>query len=163
MKITLSTDHAGYEAVGALDDFIKSLGHEVLYLGPESFNAEDDYPEYIARAAISVASGEAEMGIILGGSGQGEAIAANRHKGIRCAVFYSPAIAKSSIDAEGTVSDDPYEIVKLSRQHNDANMLSLSGRFLSQDEMKQAIQVWLTTPFSNIERHSRRNNQLDAL
>jgi len=101
------------------------------------------------------------VGIILGGSGNGEAMAANRVKGVRCAVFYGPVVAKLPIDADGNVSDDPYEIVKLSRQHNDANVLSLSGRFLSLDEMKTAVRIWLDTPFSNLERHARRIKKLD--
>lgn len=163
MKIALSTDHAGYEAVGKLKDYIESLGHEVAYFGPTAYDSEDDYPELIARAAKSVSSGEAEMGVILGGSGQGEAIAANRFKGVRAAVFYGGAIAKTAIDAEGNTSEDPYEIVKLSRQHNNANMLSLSGRFLSEQEMMEAIKIWLETPFSDAPRHQRRNQQLDEL
>ena len=163
MKIALSTDHAGFEAVGSLRQFIESLGHEVVYLGPESFDPNDDYPEYISRAAKAIAGGECEMGIILGGSGQGEAMAANRIKGVRAAVFYGPVLAKKAVDAEGNTSDDPYEIVKLSRQHNNANVLSLSGRFLDQDEMNKAIQVWLATSFTGAERHSRRNQQLDEL
>jgi len=88
-------------------------------------------------------------------------MAANRIKGVRCALFYGPVTAKTAVDAEGNVSDDPYEIVKLSRQHNDANMLSLSGRFLSADEMRQAIQIWLDTPFTQLERHARRIHKLD--
>jgi ribose 5-phosphate isomerase B len=97
----------------------------------------------------------------MGGSGQGEAMAANRIKGIRCTTFYAPAIAKEPIDAEGNLSDDPYEILRLSRQHNHANILSLSARFLSTDEMKQAIAVWLATPWSDAERHTRRTSKLD--
>jgi ribose 5-phosphate isomerase B len=97
----------------------------------------------------------------MGGSGQGEAMAANRVKGVRAAVFYSPAIAVEPIDAEGNRSDDPYEIVKLSRQHNDANVLSLSGRFLTLEQMKTAIKIWLETPFSGAERHTRRIKKLD--
>lgn len=161
MKIAITTDHAGYEALRELDIFIQSLGHETVDYGPKNFDSEDDYPDFMFPAASAVANGECEKGIILGGSGQGEAMAANRVKGVRAAVFYGPVIAKTAIDAEGNMSDDPYEIVKLSRQHNDANVLSLSGRFLDLQEMKNAIKIWLDTPFSEVERHSRRINKLD--
>lgn len=163
MKIALSTDHAGFAAVGDLQNYIESLGHQVHYVGPEQYNSEDDYPELIASAARLVASGDSELGIILGGSGQGEAMAANRFKGVRAAVFYGPVVAKIAVDAEGNSSDDPYEIVKLSRQHNHANVLSLAGRFLSKDEMFEAIRIWLETPVSPIERHQRRTIQLDEI
>lgn len=161
MKIAVSTDHAGYEALKQLIEFLRSLGHEIVDYGPRQLDMDDDYPDFIFPAAQAVASGECEKGIILGGSGNGEAMAANRVKGIRCALFYGPILAKEAVDAEGNISDDPYEIVKLSRQHNDANMLSLSGRFLTLDEMHQAIRIWLETPFTRLERHSRRINKLD--
>ena len=131
--------------------------------GPSSFDAEDDYPDFIFPAAKAVATGDCERAVIMGGSGQGEAMAANRIKGVRAALFYGPAIAKQAIDAEGNQSDDPYEIVKLSRQHNDANVLSLSGRFLTPDEMKMALRIWFETPFTNLERHERRIKKLDEI
>ena len=118
--------------------------------------------DFIFPAARAVAGGECEAGIIMGGSGQGEAMAANRVPGVRCTLFYSPATAKSAVDAEGRTSDDPYEILRLSRQHNHANVLSLSARFLSFDEMKEAVQAWLATPYDEAERHSRRVNKLDG-
>lgn len=163
MIISLSTDHAGYEAVGKLKAFVESLGHEAVYHGPDHFDLDDDYPAFMFASARAVASGDCQMGVILGGSGQGEAMAANRIKGVRCAVFYGTALAKTAVDAEGNQSDDPYEIIKLSRQHNDANMLSLSGRFLSDEEMHTAIELWLNTPFSGAVRHQRRINQLDEV
>jgi ribose 5-phosphate isomerase B len=161
MKIAVTTDHAGFQALQELKSFLQSLGHEVVDFGPTSFDADDDYPDFMFPAAQAVASGECERGIIMGGSGQGEAMAANRVKGVRAALFYGPAIAKVPIDAEGNMSDDPYEIVKLSRQHNDANVLSLSGRFLSVEEMRTAVEIWLTTPFSGADRHARRIKKLD--
>jgi ribose 5-phosphate isomerase B len=161
MKLAVTTDHAGFEALQELKAWLKQQGHEVIDYGPQSFDSEDDYPDFMYPAAHAVGNGECEAGIILGGSGQGEAMAANRIKGVRCTLFYSPAIAKVAIDAEGTMSEDPYEILKLSRQHNHANVLSLSGRFLSLDEMKQAIDVWLNTPWSDAERHARRVRKLD--
>jgi ribose 5-phosphate isomerase B len=161
MKIAVTTDHAGYEALQELKVFLGSLGHECVDFGPQSLDTDDDYPDFMFPAARAVAGGECERGIILGGSGQGEAMAANRIKGVRCALFYGPVVAKTAIDAAGNTSDDPYEIIKLSRQHNDANVLSLSGRFLTLDEMKQAITIWLDTPFSGAERHARRIKKLD--
>jgi ribose 5-phosphate isomerase B len=161
MKIAITTDHAGFDALKELRIYLESLGHDCQDFGPQTLNMDDDYPDFIIPAAQAVADGSCERAIIMGGSGQGEAIAANRVHGVRCALFYGPAIAKIAIDAEGNKSDDPYEIVKLSRQHNDANVLSLSGRFLTIDEMKTAIQVWLDTPFSGAERHTRRIHKLD--
>ena len=161
MKLALTTDHAGFDASKALKGWLESEGHEVVDFGPKEFDSEDDYPDFMFPAAQAVASGDCEKGIILGGSGQGEAMAANRVKGVRAAVFYGPVAAKGAVDAEGNTSEDPYEIVKLSRQHNDANVLSLSARFLSEDEMKQAIQIWLAEPFSGADRHSRRITKLD--
>ena len=161
MKIALTTDHAGFELLKEVQAGLTAVGHECVNFGPTEFNAEDDYPAFMFAAARAVASGECERGIILGGSGTGEAIAANRIKGVRCALFYGPAIAKTPIDAEGNTSHDPYEIVKLSRQHNDSNVLSLSARFLSSQEMETAITIWLDTPFSGQERHARRIAQLD--
>lgn len=163
MKIAIATDHAGFEQLKDLKSWLESKGHDCQDFGPDSLNAGDDYPDFIFPAAKAVAAGECEAGIILGGSGQGEAMAANRVKGVRCTLFYAPAAAKAAIDAEGRTSDDPYEILKLSRRHNHANMLSLSARFLSLDEMKQAISVWLETPYDAAERHVRRVQKLDGL
>lgn len=163
MKIALTTDHAGFELLKEIEAGLVAAGHECINFGPTQFNSDDDYPAFMFAAAQAVASGDYERGIILGGSGTGEAIAANRIKGVRCALFYGPALAKVPIDAEGHMSDDPYEIVKLSRQHNDSNVLSLSARFLSSQDMQAAITVWLDTPFSGIDRHSRRIAQLDDL
>lgn len=161
MKIALSTDHAGYEALKRLKQFLESQGHECADYGPQSLQTDDDYPDFIFTAAKAVASGECEAGIIFGGSGEGEAMAANRVKGARCAVFYGPAVAQQPVDAEGTTSEDPYEILKLTRLHNHANMLSLSGRFLNTDQINHAAQVWLAAPYSNEPRHERRIRKLD--
>lgn len=163
MKIAVTTDHAGFKALQQLKEYIAFMGHQVMDYGPETLDPDDDYPDYMFPAARAVASGECEAGIILGGSGQGEAMAANRVKGVRCTLFYGPVTAKAPIDAEGHTSEDPYEILRLSRQHNHANVLSLSGRFLTLDEMKQAVNTWLTTPYSNDERHIRRVRKLDEL
>jgi ribose 5-phosphate isomerase B len=161
VTIALSTDHAGLNQLKDLQDYLEDLGHDCRWFGPASLKPDDDYPDYIFPAAKAVASGECERGIIVGGSGQGEAMAANRVKGVRCAVFYGPAVAKSPVDIEGDVSHDPYEIIRLSRRHNDANMLSLAARFLSVNEMKQAAKLWLEADFSGDARHSRRIEKLD--
>lgn len=163
MKIAVATDHAGFEALNALRAYLVELGHDCTDFGPKSFDTNDDYPDFMFPVAQAVARGECERGIVLGGSGQGEAIAVNRIKFVRAALFYGQAIAKVAINAEGDTSNDPYEIIKLSRQHNDTNVLSLSSRFLSLDEMKTAAKIWLETPFSDTERHKRRIDKLDAL
>lgn len=163
MKIALATDHTGFEQLKDLKEYIESLGHACEDFGPTSLNISDDYPDYIFKAAQAVASGEYERGVILGGSGQGEAMAANRLKGVRCAVFYGPAVVGRIIDANGRVSSSPYEIVRLSREHNNSNMISLAARFVSLTDMKQVIKLWLDTPFTEQPRHVRRIDKLDRL
>jgi len=163
MIIALATDHAGFTQAAELEEYLKSLGYGCRSFGPKTLDPQDDYPDFIKPAAKAVASGECQKGIILGGSGQGEAMAANRVHGVRCAVFYGPAVPRRVVDAEGRTSHDPYEIVRLSRQHNDANMLSLAARFVSFKDMKQVIKLWLDTPFSDESRHQRRIKELDEL
>lgn len=162
MNIALSTDHAGFEQLQSLQLFLETQGYECVNFGPATLNPNDDYPDLIRPAAQAVASGECQFGIIFGGSGQGEAITANRLKGIRCGVYYGPAKAATAVDAEGGAAEDEFEILRLNREHNDANMLSLAGRFLTQDEVEQAVILWLQTPFSGVERHARRIIELDS-
>jgi ribose 5-phosphate isomerase B len=161
MKIALATDHAGFEPLKDLQKFLEESGYECQNFGPKEFAPDDDYPDFIHPAAEAVAKGEFERGIILGGSGQGEAMSANRVHGVRCALFYGPAVPLHTVDAEGRQSSDPYEIVRLCRQHNDANMISIAARFVSIEQMQQVIKLWLETPFSGIERHARRNQKID--
>ncbi len=161
MKIVLATDHAGFEALKQLKQFLESLGHICTDLGPSSYNADDDYPDFILPAAYALGKGEYDCGIIFGGSGQGEAMAANRVKGVRCTVFYGPVAPRESVDISGQKSDDPYEILRLSRSHNHANMLSLASRFLSDEQIKRAAEVWLAAPYSEEARHIRRIKKLD--
>jgi ribose 5-phosphate isomerase B len=163
MKIALATDHAGLEQLRELQEFLERAGHDCQNFGPGSLDPQDDYPDFMFPAAKAVADGRCDMGIILGGSGQGEAMAANRVKGIRCAVFYGPAVAKKVVDSDGRTSHDPLEIVKLSRRHNDANMLSLAARFVSLEDMKKVIKLWLETEFKGEERHQRRIKKMDEL
>ncbi len=163
MKIALATDHTGFEQLKDLQEFLESLGHECINYGPKSLNINDDYPDFIFQAAGAVANNTCERGVILGGSGEGEAMAANRLKGIRCGVFYGPAVVGRIIDVNGRVSSSPYEIVRLTRQHNNANMISIAARFVSVTDMKQVVKIWLETPFNSEPRHVRRIDKLDRL
>ena len=145
MKIHIATDHAGLDLKNIIRDFLISKGHEVTDHGAHEYDALDDYPDYIFPCAEAVASDLESRGIILGGSGQGEAMAANRVKGVRAAVFYN----------------GPIEIVKLSREHNNANILSLGARFMTEDEIYDVIELWLDEPFGG-GRHQRRIDKLDC-
>jgi len=144
MKIHIATDHAGLDLKNIIRDYLISIGHEVTDHGAHEYDALDDYPDYIFPCAKAVASDLESRGIILGGSGQGEAMAANRVKGVRAAVFYN----------------GPVEIVKLSREHNNANVLSLGARFMTEDEIYGVIEMWLDEPFGG-GRHQRRIDKLD--
>ncbi len=147
MKIFLGGDHAGFELKGKLIEFARSLGHEVFDLGPLVYDETDDYPDFIAPVAKAVAADNKAFGLVIGGSGQGEAMAANRFKGVRAAVYYG-----------GNT-----EIVKISREHNDSNVLAIGARFASAAEAKRATKLWLETPFSNEERHMRRLRKIDTI
>lgn len=162
MKIALSTDHAGFEKLKQLKEFLSSAGHDCVNFGPTSYDSNDDYPDFIRPAAEAVANGECEVGIIFGGSGQGEAMTANRVKGVRCAVYYGTAKAAEAVDVSGHSASDEYEILRLSRQHNDANMLSLAGRFLNNEAIELAVSIWLNTKFASEERHTRRIAKIDG-
>ncbi len=139
-KIYIGTDHAGYELKEALKPFLEELGCEVIDKGASELTPEDDYPDYVGPVAAAVAAEPSAWGIVIGGSGQGEAMVANRIHGVRCAVYY------------GRNSD----IVKMSREHNDANVLALGARFLTIDDTKEVVKLWLSTSFSGDERHVRR-------
>jgi ribose 5-phosphate isomerase B len=163
MKIALASDHAGFEQLEELEMFLKEAGYQVVNYGPKTLDPTDDYPDFIVPAAEAVARGACEMGIVLGGDGEGEAIVANKLKGVRCAVFYGVAVPKRVVDAGGRVSHDPFEIIKLTRLHNDANMLSMGARFVSNEDMKHVAKLWLETKFSGEERHQRRNDKVNEL
>lgn len=163
MTIALATDHAGFEQLKQLQDFLQSLGHQCQNFGPISLRPDDDYPDYIFPAAKAVSSGGFERGVILGRSGQAEAMAANRLKGVRCAVFYGPVMPRRVVDAHGRTSRDPYEIIRLSRSHNDSNMLSIGTSFVNFEDIKNVVKLWLETPFSGEDRHARRNKKLDEI
>jgi len=144
MKIHLATDHAGLELKNAIKTYLMKKGHDITDHGAYEHDALDDYPDFIFPCAKAVAADPESRGIILGGSGQGEAMAANRIRGVRAAVFYN----------------GPEDIVKFSRQHNDANILSLGARFLTEDEIYNIIENWLNEPFEG-GRHIRRIEKLD--
>ena len=141
MKIALGCDHAGYAYKEEIKQWLTARGHEVVDFGchsPESC----DYPHYVRPAARSVSQGECERGIVLGGSGNGEAICANRERGIRCALCWNT------------------ETARLSREHNDANMISLGQRMISAPLALEIVETWLNTPFEG-GRHARRIAMLD--
>ena len=149
MKIYIGTDHAGFELKEELKKFLKDLGCEVEDKGAYEFNREDDYPDFILPVVKAVAEDIARdldsRGIVIGGSGQGEAIVANKIKKIRAAVVY-----------------DEYS-ARMSREHNDANIVSLGTRTLSADKAKKLVKLWLETPFSNEERHKRRIEKIKTI
>jgi ribose 5-phosphate isomerase B len=140
MKIAIGSDHAGYKYRLAIIDHLKSLGHEVRDFGTPSPESTD-YPLWIIPTAECVARGEAERGIVLGGSGNGEAIAANKVKGIRCALCWSD------------------ETAELSRRHNNANVLSIGERMISLEIALRIVDIWLATPFDG-GRHAERIAEL---
>ena len=144
IKIYLASDHAGFDLKQFLGTHLRELGHEVEDCGALENNPLDDYPDFIIPAAKKVAKNPYSRGIIMGGSGQGEAIAANRIKGIRAVVYY----------------DGPIDIVKLSRTHNNANILSLGARFITQKRAAETIDLWLHEPFEG-GRHKNRIDKLD--
>lgn len=160
MKIYIGGDHTAYELKKKLIAYFTELGHDMEDKGPFEYNADDDYPDFIKPVAEAVANEDMSFGIIMGGSGQGEAMCANRVPGARAAVFYGEAVAQGGIDVTGNKSIDPYEIVKLARIHNNANILSLGARFLSEDQIKFAIELFLATEFKGEERHVRRIQKL---
>mgnify|MGYP001582814682 CR=1 FL=1 len=123
MKIHIASDHAGFELKEKLIPYLKELGHEVNDFGPSSYDKNDDYPDFIRPLALAVAENTDDRGIILGKSGQGEAMCANRVKGVRAAVFYG----------------GNKELLKLSREHNDANVLAVGAGFVTEEEAKEII------------------------
>jgi ribose 5-phosphate isomerase B len=141
MKIAIGSDHAGFLYKEKIKLLLGTLGHEVTDFGTDSAEPVD-YPLFIRAVALAVANGEAERGVVLGGSGNGEAMAANRFKRVRCALCWNVPTAR------------------LARQHNDANMLSLGERMLSEEGALEIVRVWLETEFEG-GRHIRRIQMLD--
>lgn len=142
MIIAIGSDHAGFLYKEKIKLYLTDSGHEVVDFGTDS-EAPVDYPLFIRPVALAVARGEVERGVVLGGSGNGEAMAANRVKGVRCALCWNP------------------ETARLGRQHNNANVISLGQRLMSAETALQIVRVWLETPFEG-GRHIRRIQMLDV-
>ena len=143
--IYLGADHAGFALKEELKQYLLGLAMEVEDLGAFELNPTDDYPDFIVPVAKKVAeSPDQNRGVVFGGSGQGEAIAANKIKGIRAAVYYGGSL----------------DIVKLSRQHNNANILSLGARFLTKEQAIEVVKIWLETTFEG-GRHQRRIEKIE--
>lgn len=141
-RIHIATDHAAFELKEFLLARLRESGFDVVDHGAASYDPQDDYPVYCIAAARAVAEDPGSLGIVLGGSGNGEQIAANKVRGIRAALAWSP------------------EIATLARQHNDANVISLGGRMQSNEEAWRMVEIFVTTPFSGEPRHQRRIDQL---
>jgi ribose 5-phosphate isomerase B len=157
MKIYLAGDHAGFRLKSALVEHLQIQGHDVVDLGPTSLVPEDDYPDYVTPLARKISTEEGAVGIVCAGSGQGEAMCANRVQGVRAAVFYGKLPAVGALDAEGGHSQDGFDIVRLARRHNNANILSIGARFVSPEDADHAVRLFLETPFDEeTPRHSRR-------
>lgn len=155
MKIFVGSDHAGFGLKESLVPFLIEMGHEVVDKGAMEYNEGDDYPDFVIPVAREVSMHPNEVkGIVIGGSGQGEAVCANKFRNVRAAVYYGRA--QSLIEKQET-------IIELSREHNDANILSLGARFITEDEMKEKVRVWLNTPFSGDERHKRRIDKINHI
>jgi ribose 5-phosphate isomerase B len=137
VRVFLGSDHAGYALKAKVKEQIRALGHEPVDVGPQAFDPEDDYPPYCLRAAAGAVA-EGTLAIVIGGSGNGEAIAANKVKGARCALAHSD------------------ETARLAREHNDANVLSLGARMIPEPDALRFVTLFLTTPFSGQARHARR-------
>lgn len=140
MKIHLATDHAGFNHKELLKAHLLEQGHEVVDHGNSILEEGDDYPDFVIPCAQAVAGDTESMSIVFGGSGEGEAMCANRIKGVRAVVYYGGST----------------DILVFSRQHNNANILSIGARFISPEEIISAVELWMNTPFSGDERHVRR-------
>ena len=144
-KIYIGSDHAGYELKEKLKIYLSSLEYKVEDKGAFNFNKNDDYPDFIIPVANEVSKDKESLGIVLGGSGEGEQISANKIEGIRAIEYYGGNL----------------DIVRLGREHNNANILSLGARFIKEDEAKEAVKIFIETPFSEDERHIRRINKIE--
>ena len=144
MRIHVGGDHAAYEMQRDLVTWLAQEGHEVVDHGPLEYDELDDYPVFVLRAAEAVAADPGSLGIVLGGSGNGEQMAANKVRGIRAGLAYNP------------------ELARLTREHNDAQVLSIGARMHTLEEGRAIVQAFLATPFSGAERHQRRIDMMSA-
>ena len=174
--IYLGADHRGYELKEKAKQWLTDWNYQFEDCGAFEYNKGDDYPDFISKVAQKVSEdSENNQGIILGMSGQGEAIVANKFKGVRAVVFYGPSYELKGFKSwamalgghagivEGMYNDKLKEIITLSREHNNANVLSLGASFLHERAAKYFIKLWLETKFSGEERHIRRINKIKQL
>lgn len=148
MKILLGADHAGFELKNKVKDFLIAEDFEVEDMGAATLVQDDNYPEIMVPVAMRILNDpENTKAIIFGKSGQGEAMVSNRFPGVRAVVYYAKNI----------------EIIRLSRQHNDANVLSIGADFVSEEDAIEAVRLWISTPFSGDERHVRRIEEMDNI
>ncbi len=155
MKIFIGTDHAGYVLKEKLVSVLKLQGYEVIDEGAFEYNENDDYPDFVIPVAREVSKDpDNSKGIILGGTGQGEAITANRFPHVRAIVYYGKATP---------VVDDESGILARARKHNNSNVLSLGARYFTEDSMMEVVNFWLHAPYSGEERHVRRLAKIDAI
>jgi len=150
--VHLGADHAGFELKESLTTYLQKLGYEVVDHGAHFFDKFDDYTDFVAPVGRAVSDyPNSTKGIVIGGSGQGEAMVVNQFPNVRAVVFYGNKIFQNS------------DIIKLSRQHNDANVLSLGARFITVSEAKDAVRTWLKTPFSGEYKHVRRIKKMEKI
>jgi len=150
--IYLASDHAGFELKEKIEAFLRSSGYDVEDLGPHELDPDDDYPDLVYPAAKKAATTAGARAIIFGKSGQGEAMVANKVRGIRAVVYYG-----------GPSTGSGLEIIELSRKHNNANVLSIAAGFVPEEEAKEVVEKWLNTEFSLEERHVRRIKKIRRL
>lgn len=153
MAIYIAADHSGVLLTRQLKQMLLDL--ELIDIGSTDSGSPDDYPDIVAPCVNRVVA-EGTLGVVIGGSGQGEAMVANRIPGARAVVFYGPRAPIAAVDAGGTSDADGYAIVRLGRRHNNANILSLGARFVTAEEAAEAIRIFIDTPFSAEDRHTRR-------
>ena len=164
MKVFLATDHTGLQIKDKVNKMLLETGYDVQDCGTFEYDPADDYPDLISKAAAAVSRDPHNArGIIFGGSGQGEMIVANKFKGVRCGLFYAPAAPVSAVDIEGRESTDSVEILRLTREHNGTNMLSIGIRFAPEDDIYTAIKVWLEASDPREERHKRRIDKISKI
>jgi len=155
MKIFIGTDHAGFVLKEKIVMSLKADGHEVIDKGAFTYHEEDDYPDFVIPVAQEISKDpNNSMGIILGATGQGEAMAANKFPHVRAVVYYGEA---------HSVVDDEADVIVRSRAHNNSNILSLGARYLSEETVMAPVNRWLTTEYSGEERHVRRLGKIDAI
>lgn len=156
MKIYLATDHAGFKLKEIVKEELLGQGYDVIDCGATSFHTDDDYPDFVSVAAEKISEFPYDRAIIFGGNGQAEAFLANKYPGVKAVVFYGTKVPVIAVDVHGRVSEDPFEMIRLVREHDNANILSIGARFVTQTEALQAVRLFLTTAFPEDERHMRR-------